>query len=95
MEVVEDGGDYIIFKNGNFKLAEVDKLKLLFGINNADAVQLIDKGLRARDDINKLLKKHIVSPTLIPLDFEAKRKYANTLSVELQIHIIEKRCVRL
>ena len=95
IEIVTENKDYIIFTHGGFKLERKEKLIKLFIENNAEAVQLIDRSLRQEEELNKLLKAHIISPKLIPYNFEEKKKYAKTLSAELQKHIEERRGINL
>lgn len=96
LNIVERSSDFIIFKHGNFKENRRDELIKLFYENNADAVQLIDKSLpNDEKKLNSFLKSHIGTPTLIPHDFDEKKKYVKTLSKELQQHIWEKRGIEL
>ena len=93
--LLEENDDYVIFSHGGYTIKHKDVLLDVYGKNNAEAVQLIKKSLSSDPILTELLKKHILKPTLIPHDFEEKKKYAKTLSKELQQHVEEKRGIKL
>jgi hypothetical protein len=58
-------------------------------------IDTIEKEKGQKPVLDYLLKEHFITPKLIPINYEEKISFVNTLSEKLKQHISEKRGIKL